>query len=164
MDYTMNPAGNMHPDLGNFEFLEALYGNTPNNGNSNGNSTGGGSGGDGGTLGDDSAAETQSTSGVNRQNAAGGDGGDGYETPSWLKTAWDTVSTEFSSGRYRDGSTGTSETGGGWRLLHSRGNIRAHQLDVGAGYSIVVHVLLADHDGSRDDEEDRKLLRFRRKG
>jgi hypothetical protein len=122
-------------------------------------------------LGDDgAAAEAQSTSGANRQDAGTGDsdggGGSSYETPSWLKAAWDTASAEF-SGRYRDGSTGTGEsesggtgTGGGWRLLHSRGNIRAHRLEVGGGYSIVVHVLLADaDDANRRRSGDRKLLR-----
>ena len=36
MDYTLNPGGNLHPDYGNFEFLEALYGNTNGGGGNNG--------------------------------------------------------------------------------------------------------------------------------
>jgi hypothetical protein len=139
LDYTMNPSGNMHPDIGNFEFLEALYGNTNGNGNSasNGNSTGGGN------LGDDASAQPQSSSssssGANRRNSEGEVGG---EIPSWVRSAWDSVSHEFSD--YYDGDGGTASENHGWRLLRRHGNLRTHQLDIGGGYSIVVHAILAD--------------------
>jgi hypothetical protein len=131
MDYTMNPAGNMHPDLGNFEFLEELYGNT--------NGTGGG----GGTtnVGDDAAVEPQSSStssGMNRQNAGDGEGS-GYGVPEWVKEAWDSVSSEFVN--Y---GANTAPEDNGWRLLRSHGNLRSHQIDIGQGYKITVNVLLAD--------------------
>ena len=133
MDYTMNPAGNMHPDLGLFEFLEELYGNT--------NGTGGGSSttvGDDASLGDDAAVQPQSSSGLNRQNAGDGEGS-GYGVPSWVKEAWDSVSEEFV-----DYGSNTAPEDNGWRLLRSHGNLRSHQVDIGQGYKITVNVVLAD--------------------
>lgn len=139
MDYTMDPAGNMHPDLGLFEFLEALYGNT-GGGSTSTNSTGGG---DDVTLGDDAAVQPQSasSSGQDRQNESDGEGSGtgGSGVPSWIQEAWDSVSTEFVN--Y---GTNTAPEDNGWRLLRSRGNLRSHQIDIGQGYSIIVNVVLAD--------------------
>jgi hypothetical protein len=145
MDYTNNPEGSMHPDVTNFEFLAAVYGTniagTVSAGSSN----------------------TSSVGGVNRRlrhqrstimmhEAGKLDDNDSSRIPAWVSERIKSVHQQLTRMRRRiqlqpqqqrqqhqqqqflDQSSRN-------RLLQGGGT---HRIDLGQGYSMVVHMLHAD--------------------
>lgn len=117
MDYTNNPENNMQPSYANFKFLAELYGTV-----------------DGSPVPTDDNTAVESSSAVN-----GTDGNGGRRLsrlPDHIVEALRNVDTLVDNGML-------SATQHGWRQLHDNEHAHAHEMDLGDGYVVQVHMLKA---------------------
>jgi len=127
MDYTNNPKANMQPDAYNFEFLAELYGVIPSSNND--------SAGDPTNENVDSAGKQKPggryLQGSSSKRVAGS------SIPEWVVAKWRELDHKLENHAHG------SEKRSGWRLLDESRSGEAHELDIGGGYVVQVHKLLA---------------------
>ena len=128
MDYTNNPAANMQPDRSNYEFLEKLYGSSSQ-----------------AVATSENVPDDKKERGKNRGKRRRAVQTPDEPLPDWLAIAWNDFIPDIE--QRVDGREHQS----GWRLLHRHRRAEAHELDLGAGYSLQVHKLLVS------DETDWKI-------
>jgi len=150
LDYTENPQNNMHPDTPNFEFLEAMYGTVPGYDGGEATAAPAQAFDDGSNSGTRSrllrTSRTGRTATARRQ-----------KTPDWVMDRIRSINALMLQQRGEDGETmrmpqtsanfAADDSGGskngGWRLLRRTPAGDTHEIDIGEGYSVVVHRLLA---------------------
>lgn len=121
MDYTNNPEANMMPGTYNYEFLADMYGTVPG-----------------------SATSPEQRNRMLRTRRAPEEEHQELqripeEIPEWVMAKWRELDEET-----ENHSHGTERRlGSGWRVLHESEHGEAHEIDIGQGYRIQVHKLLA---------------------
>jgi len=156
MDYTNNPEANMFPGEHNFNFLAKMYGTVDGSVPVQQPGEGGASAAE--------EFEQQQEGGIPEPSSVGGGRGNGgrvlrgrrvegvfhdngryeqhefpEEIPDWVVARWKELDEEtdnHSHGAER-------RLGSGWRLLHESEHGESHEIDLGQGYRIQVHKLLA---------------------
>lgn len=110
----------MQPDESNFLFLADLYGEVPT-----------------------SASEAVSPQDEKKNQDKGGKRllrDDSTEIPQWVMEKWRSLESNLENHAHN------AERRAGWRLLHENEHGEAHEIDIGGGYRIQVHKLLASED------------------
>lgn len=116
MDYTNNPSVNKQPDITNFEFLTQLYGTVP---------------------GSPTLAPQTTAPGSRRHLRQSNVSTKTDPIPDWVMERWRNMEDELE--KHAHGA----ESRNGWRVLHQNDFGEAHEVDIGHGYTIRVHKLLA---------------------
>lgn len=115
MDYTNNPENNMQPSYANFKFLAELYGTV-----------------DGSPVPTDDNAAVESSSAVNGTEG----NGNRRRLPAHIVEAFRDVDAMADNGML-------SVEHHGWRKLHDNVHAHAHEMNLGDGYVVQIHMLKA---------------------
>jgi hypothetical protein len=127
MDYSSRPENNMQPALPNFEFLTILYGSIDDTIPQGGNST--------------DTPSLPSAQDTNDRRLRGRSPTSNVLPPK-IERALDEIDALVDSGMIGADIRGTIQRKG-WRLLHTSEHRRTHEIDLGDGYVVQLHMLEA---------------------
>lgn len=128
MDYTSNPVNNQSPNTVNYQFLADLYGTVPN---------------DRQRKLRQKQRQQQQFQKKDEKESFNLEMEDAVEQfPSWLRSKLNNAVSSLEN--RKDGDSVED----GWKLLHRHEHGEAHQMELGEGYSVQVHLLLNKPESS----------------